>query len=606
MANDDKFKEWFIPGADKFDELFEKTKGLARYYYEFFADKEDQAFEGWFEDLQARASFYYYNASFKLNQNIPTVIFTVIVLVVLFYFRRQVMEFCFRIIKWILKLFQPKPSRYRADPYGSSRFSDLRDYVPTPDNPTPSGSFESGVFFGQVKIPKTKVKDEKGKTHIITEGPLLYSTPESHVLIAAPTRTGKGTSIIVPTLLKYQNSVFCIDPKGQNAAITAEWRQRTLGQQVHIINPWGLLPDDIKIPSSRINPLDLIRVDDRNAVSLAGFLVDFLMLPNPGSNDQFWEESAKTVLTGLILYTVGYEPDKATLGNVRRLVTLPEKKFEEVAVTMAASELFGGTLAEAGGTILDLEGNTRASIMATARANTAFLSDPVVKESLSHSDIGFDTLKQQQATVFIVIPGDMISTQGRWLRLMVGIGLTAFERGGRYKNRCLFLIDEFAALGQMKKIESGIATLSGYGVDMALVCQDLGQLKKHYGEDGRSSLMANCRDKYFCNIGDKETADLVSAMMGSGTIKVESHSESSGPGGEGSSTTTSSTGRRLEMPEELLQKGKEIGYVIRTGSHPTVVEPRHYYNDPVTAMLSNFDPYNQSASSPVTRAEATD
>src|SRR6185295_13944746 len=80
-----------------------------------------------------------------------------------------------------------------------------------------------GIHFGKSSDPQYR-----GKGLGIPTAPIT-SKPEVHTLIVAKTRAGKGTRVIIPTLLRYDASVLVIDPKGENAAITARTRRDQLG-----------------------------------------------------------------------------------------------------------------------------------------------------------------------------------------------------------------------------------------------------------------------------------------------------------------------------------------------------------------------------------------
>ena len=467
---------------------------------------------------------------------------------------------------WLKDLFtpdEPPPRRARDDAHGSAAWAGFgyRDL----------GNQADGVFLGIMQAPRA------GAEHVSDLAPqvdVICSRPETNVLICAPPGTGKGTTIIIPTLLDYRQSAFVIDPKGENAAVTMRCRRDHHDQTVHVLNPWGMHG----IPTSRINPLNLLDRNDINCVSNASFLADLIMVPNPGSHDRFWDESARAMLIGLMLYIVGYEPQAGTLSNLRRLATLPDQEFEQVAIKMAASELFHGALSEAGGSILGMDSRTRANIRATVQAHTAFLADPVIKQATDRSDFSFSDLKEKPTTVYVIIPAEHLGTQGRWLRLMVGMALTSIERGPRFTTRTLFMLDEFAALGRMQKIETGIATLRGYGVDFALAVQDLNQIRNIYGP-AADTLLANCADTWFCRISDLNTAQMVSAMLGTATILDRSESTTHNPGQPepGTSESWSSRARPLMMPDELLGKGKETAFLVRSGAPPIMIAPYPYY-----------------------------
>ena len=153
-------------------------------------------------------------------------------------------------------------------------------------------------------------------------------------------------------------------------------------------------------------------------------------------------------------------------------------------------------------------------------------------------------LIRERRTVYLVIPPDRIDTQKTWLRLVLAAGMHTFKRfpfAERPGHRCLFLIDEFAALGRLEDLPRDIATMSGYGLDLALVVQGLDQLKDHYRE-AQGAILSNCSYKWFCNVKDLDTAKWLSEALGKKTVGTTSASSCSGRNAEdGWSSRTSPT-----------------------------------------------------------------
>ena len=56
-------------------------------------------------------------------------------------------------------------------------------------------------------------------------GYLRHDGPE-RVLCFAPTRSGKGVGLVIPTLLTWPGSAIVHDIKGENWTLTAGWRSR--------------------------------------------------------------------------------------------------------------------------------------------------------------------------------------------------------------------------------------------------------------------------------------------------------------------------------------------------------------------------------------------
>src|SRR6056297_38554 len=60
-----------------------------------------------------------------------------------------------------------------------------------------------------------------------------------HLMTIAPTGAGRGSSVIIPTLLSYPGPVIVIDPKGENYQVTAR-RRIEMGQQVYKLDPFDV------------------------------------------------------------------------------------------------------------------------------------------------------------------------------------------------------------------------------------------------------------------------------------------------------------------------------------------------------------------------------
>ena len=108
--------------------------------------------------------------------------------------------------------------------------------------------------------------DKRGKQHY-----LRHNGPE-HVLCYAPTRSGKGVGLVVPTLLSWGESAVVTDLKGELWALTAGWRQQHAKNRVLRFEPAAANG------SVCWNPLDEIRLGTEHEVAdvqnLATLIVD--------------------------------------------------------------------------------------------------------------------------------------------------------------------------------------------------------------------------------------------------------------------------------------------------------------------------------------------
>lgn len=432
--------------------------------------------------------------------------------------------------------------------------------------------------------------------------PLQY-TGDRHLLTVAPTRSGKGVSAIVPNLLTYTGSVVVIDPKGENAMITADRRGRGtdtipgLGQNVYVVDPWQITG----IEPARFNPLDWLKPDDPDLSENTMMLADSMVVES-NSKDPFWDEEAKALLMGLLLYVAldKNEAECRTLGRVRDLIVLPKDDFMDLLVRMAGSKnpIVSSTAARTEGK----EDELRASVVASLQAHTHFLDSPRVRESLSASDFDFADLKAGSMSVYLVLPADRIDTFGRWLRLLVQQALTVNARNIEIQpaQPVLFLLDEMAALGKLSMVAQAYGLMAGFGIQLWGIVQDLSQLERIYGH-GWQTFIGNSGVLQYFGSRDVTTAEYFSKLCGMQTVEKTSISKVitdtinhvvGGNGGgfsrsEGETTSTDTTQRPLMFPDELMVMRDQKEVVLIENYNPIAAHKQPWFEHPALADLGH-------------------
>ncbi|MBO9712684.1 type IV secretory system conjugative DNA transfer family protein [Sphingomonas sp.] len=379
---------------------------------------------------------------------------------------------------------------------------------------------------------------------------------DRHVITVAGTRAGKGTSLLVNNLCLYPGSVVCIDPKGENATLTAARRGQgsdtatPMGQRVYVLDPFNAAQVDQGYRAA-FNPLDWIDTDNPEASDEAKRLADSLVVVAKGE-DAHWDESARSVIEGLILHVlhaIEYE-GRRNLLTVRQLLTrgdtqgvaeyvayrratepefeMPEPSaaaFDFLWKAMAESKAFHGIVAGVGASVLSMADRELSSVLSTARRNTDFLDSPLMRPVLDHSTFSLDALKSDPAgvTVYLCLPARYMNTHARWLRMMVGLTLDGMERlRGRPMSGhpVLLVLDEFAILDRMASLEKAIGQIAGFGVKIWAVLQDLTQLKALYKERWETFL-GNAGLAMFFGNADQFTLDYISRRLGKVEVRKD-------------------------------------------------------------------------------------
>jgi type IV secretion system protein VirD4 len=356
------------------------------------------------------------------------------------------------------------------------------------------------------------------------------------------TRAGKGTSAIVPNLCLYPGSVICIDPKGENAKITASRRGHGskhctgLGQTVAVLDPYNTagLPAEYR---AAWNPLDLLEPHDPELVDKAASIAEALV-ERRNAEHAHWDETARLFIKALILYVAISQRrgphrnlvsvyDLLMRGAVDQLEAdragaLPQPDdpdaFTYLLHLMKRCEECGGVIAGAAVMLLGMGDRELGSVLSTARRNLEFLERPALREVLRSSSFDLDAIKTDPAgmTIYLCLPPQRIPDCGRWLRLMIMACLERMYEIGEAPatgHPVLVLLEEFATLKHMEIIEHAAGYAAGFGVKLWVILQDVTQLSRYY-RDGWQTFLGNAGVLQGFANSDQATLEFFSRKLG--------------------------------------------------------------------------------------------
>lgn len=399
---------------------------------------------------------------------------------------------------------------------------------------------------------------------------LRYEGP-AHLMTIAPTRTGKGVGTIIPNLLTADRSVICIDPKGENARITGRARERF--GPVHVLDPFGVTGKR----SSAFNPLERLEPHSLDIAEDANTLADALVFDEPGmAGEAHWNEEAKALIAGLILFTIVAEPPgRRHLGRLREHLTLSPQSFADLLLRMQAMDEAGGLVARAANRHLGKSDREAAGVLSAAQRHTHFLDSPRMTAVLDRSDFRFADLKRNNATVFLVLPPDRLSTYSRWLRLLITQSLTDMARDPATPARpVLYLLDEFAALGHLAPVGRAMGLMAGYGVQLWPILQDIHQLRAIYGQRA-GTFLSNTAVLQVFGVNDVETAGLIARSIGKTDAHYVTRSWSEGK----TSSSEHISARDLINADEIMRLPADQMILLRQGQRPAWVRKIRYHDD---------------------------
>ena len=422
-----------------------------------------------------------------------------------------------------------------------------------------------------------------GKGVIIGQHANLYlrhDGPE-HVLCFAPTRSGKGVGLVVPTLLTWPHSAIVHDIKGENWELTAGFRSsfsRTL------------LFDPTNEASAAYNPLMEVRRginEVRDVQNIADVLVD-----PEGSLERrnHWEKTSHALLVGAILHVLYAEPDK-TLAGVANFLSDPRRSIEATLTAMMHTPHLGEdgihpVVASAARELLNKSENERSGVLSTAMSFLGLYRDPVIARVTRHCEWRIADLVAQgrPVTLYLVVPPSDISRTKPLVRLVlnqIGRRLTEELNANRKRHRLLLMLDEFPALGRLDFFESQLAFMAGYGLKAFLIAQSLNQVEKAYGQN--NAILDNCHIRVSFATNDERTAKRVSDALGTAT-EMRAMKNYAGhrlsPWLGHLMVSRQETARPLLTPGEIMQLPPDDEIVLVSGAPPVRGKKARYYTDP--------------------------
>ncbi|HHV6060372.1 TPA: type IV secretory system conjugative DNA transfer family protein [Legionella pneumophila] len=445
----------------------------------------------------------YFNAAFGMMVMSGCVLLMIVVLVSKYFKKESVSEYL----------------------HGSARWANIEDLK----NASLVGHDE-GVYVGAFE-------DKRGEIHY-----LLHNGPE-HVLTYAPTRSGKGVGLVIPTLLSWKHSCIITDLKGELWAMTAGWRQK------HAFNKVVRFEPAILKGGARWNPLDEIRVGTESEVGDVQNLATLVIDPDGKGLVTHWQKTSQALLVGFILhaiYKLKNQGEPATFPNIDQMLVNPNINIADLLIEMTQYPHIEGkthpVISASARDMIDRPEEEAGSVLSTLKSYLALYRDPVVAYNVSASDFCIRDLMNHESPVSLYIvtqPNDKVRLQPL-VRVMINMvvrlladkmefervpdnnGFSYIRTKKNYKHRLLCMIDEFPSLGKLDILQESLAFVAGYGLKFYLICQDINQLKSResgYGPD--ETITSNCHIQNAYPPNRVETAEHLSKLTGQTTVVKE-------------------------------------------------------------------------------------
>jgi len=446
---------------------------------------------------------------------------------------------------------------------------------------------DANIFaaYDQVK-DSVILHQKKASQKIIQSG--IYNT-----LLSAPTRSGKGVSNVIPTLLSYPGSMIVLDFKGENFNLTSGFRSKF--GKVYRWEPTG-------DKGHHFNPMAEILYGE-DAFSEANLIADILTTPASGggnaTSDHF-QSGAKDFLTALILHCRFSDWHNKSLPGCREFLAQSDpddpdnnKYIYDLMINSDHGDpVIHQAIVEGATAQRNRPDDEGGSMLSTVNNALNVFADPKIKRNTSNSEFYIDVFEEtdRPISLYITIQYKDVQRISALIRMFVTLLSRRFTGGEtqatkrKFKVPLLILLDEFDKLGRMDELEMNMGIHNGFGIHYFLIFQSLNQLNKIYTKD--HSFLAHCRNSIFFapGAGEYDSADLISKICGRESISKANISYSGNRGALGfnsSSLSSQDMDRNLINADEIMKLPLSSFILLCQGLPPYIGKKNVYYEDPI-------------------------
>jgi type IV secretion system protein VirD4 len=471
--------------------------------------------------------------------------------------------------------------------HGTSRWATKKDLKAV-------GLFEeAGVVLAQEESAKVDytIADGSVKLFLRKAAAILRHSGNTSTIMFAPTRSGKGVSSVIPTLLDFPHSIITIDPKGENFNITAGYR--------------SLFSTILRISPVSRDTLCFNIMDELTAEGYyrdASMIADILTAPADGKVDgssKHWVDTAKDLITGTILHCKCSDYKDKSLPGVLSFLSQASKGGEDddkgkaLLNSMINAQHCNHEVHEIIGNMakrnLARPDEERGSVFSTAVTALQIFEDPMVRYCSSSSDFCLNDFKvsENPISLYITVPFPDLDRLSSYLRLIISFILRKFSQDevqfGEQKLSypILFLIDEFPTLGCFTVLETMMGILAGYGITFYLICQSPSQIYKLYGE--HTTIFDHCKFIMTYAMSDHKGAEMFSKMIGVESISYNNISNSGDRyafGMNNLNVSEQTQQRNLMNADEIQHLPANQLLIFPQGAPAAIAKKNVYYADP--------------------------
>lgn len=442
------------------------------------------------------------------------------------------------------RLFAP-----RAQSHGSSRWAGRIDRKHIGRLRTPELAAGDGIALGFI-------------------GRRLLQTPaEDNVLLLGVQRSGKTSTVVVPTLLSWSGTAVATSTKEELVRLTARARSN-LGT-VFVFAPLDrevTWITDLGLQAATWDPIGSVS-DCASAAELA----DHFTAAGKRGSDAHWYLSAASLITALAVLASERGSDMAFVLNALNRTT--QTAYAELAD--GVGDAVASDLLTAHALTPDREAG---SVASTARSCLGLWVDDRVRNATARSEcsLDLDRLLAEPTTLYLVAPAEEADRCRPLFSALVATLLRkatarARAQGGVLSPRLLLALDEAANFARIPRLAGYASSGPGQGIQLLLCFHDLAQIEAAYGREEMRTVWNNCRARLLLpGQGDLATLEQFSRSIGDETRSYRLRHDD----GPRQSSSEQRTGRPLCSPDDLRRLRDAV--LLYASAAPARLTPKRW------------------------------
>ena len=485
------------------------------------------------------------------------------------------------LVKLIVYSKGKNKKKYRqGKEYGSARWGENKDIAPYIDP-----KFENNVLITNTERLTMNSRPKNPK----------YAR-NKNVLVIGGSGSGKTRFYVKPNLMQMHSSYVVTDPKGTLVLECGKMLYEN-GYDIKILNTINFKK------SMKYNPFAYLR-SEKDILKLVQTIIANTKGDGEKAGEDFWVKAEKLYYTALIGYIYYEAPEEEkNFKTLLDMIDASEVREDDETYMNPIDRLFEA-LEKKDPTHFAVKqykkyklaaGKTAKSILISCGARLAPFDIRELRELMSEDELELDKIGDRKTALFVII-SDTDDTFNFVVSIMYSqlFNLLCDKAddvyGGRLPVHVRCLLDEFANIGLIPKLEKLIATIRSREISASIILQAQSQLKAIY-KDHADTIVGNCDSTLFLGGKEKTTVKELSETLGKETIDLYNTSETRS-NQKSFGLNYQKTGKELMSQDEItVMDGGKCIYQLR-GVRPFLSDKFDITKHKNYKLLEDYDKKN--------------